>query len=89
MARFRGTVQGTRGQAHRLGHTAIEVTCDGWHAGVRVEMYAHSDATDRCRIWFKDGSGDSSGVLVYDGPCNRDAAGALVVFDANGRLVKS
>lgn len=39
MARFRGTVQGNRGEASRLGHvtTGLSVTARGWSTGVDVE----------------------------------------------------
>lgn len=38
MARFRGTVQGSRGVASRLGtaKSGLDVTCNGWDAGVTV-----------------------------------------------------
>ena len=40
MARFRGTVQGARGEASRLGTAATGVTstADGWHIGGEVEI---------------------------------------------------
>lgn len=33
MARFRGTVQGDRGEASRLGHRGLRTTADGWKIG--------------------------------------------------------
>ena len=39
MAQFRGTVQGNRSQASRLGHKTAGLTteCNGWDTGVKVE----------------------------------------------------
>ncbi len=36
MARFRATVQGSRGMASRLGHRAINADVNGWQYGVNV-----------------------------------------------------
>ncbi len=48
MARFRGTVQGGRTQASRLGHakTGLVVECNGWNGGIHVE--AKADGGDDC-----------------------------------------
>lgn len=37
MAHFRAVIQGSRGQASRLGNTVIEASINGWHSGVNVE----------------------------------------------------
>lgn len=51
MAQFRGTLEGQRGMASRLGSksTGLVVTCNGWNAGVRV-IASHDDATGRDRF---------------------------------------
>lgn len=36
MARFRGTVQGNRGEQSRLGHGGLTVTANGWESGIKV-----------------------------------------------------
>lgn len=79
MARFRGTIQGTRGMASRLGHekTGLETHAAGWSSGVRVIMYVDDNEQDRCRILFTNGSRDTSGTLVYDRPCDRATVGHL------------
>lgn len=43
MAQFRGTVQGSRGEASRLGSKkgGLDTEANGWFCGVRV--YAHYD----------------------------------------------
>jgi len=42
MARFRGTLQGSRGEVSRLGHasTGLTVKANGWDAGITVETIA-------------------------------------------------
>jgi len=37
MARFRGTVQGGRGQASQIGHRSITTDANGWDLGVNVD----------------------------------------------------
>ena len=46
MARFRGTIQGNRGQASRLGsaNSGLIVEANGWDFGIRVTV--HTDAED-------------------------------------------
>ncbi len=38
MARFRATIQGTRGAASRLGHRELTANVNGWRAGIRVHV---------------------------------------------------
>lgn len=35
MARFMGAVQGQRGEAHRLGHSSVEVVAASWRGAAR------------------------------------------------------
>jgi hypothetical protein len=37
MARFRGLVQGGRGEVSRLGHRSITTDANGWNLGVNVD----------------------------------------------------
>lgn len=43
MAQFKGTVQGNRSEASRLGHknTGLRTSCNGWNIG--VDCYAYFD----------------------------------------------
>ena len=52
MARYRGTLQGRKGTASRLGHsvTGLTATVNGWHAGVTV--HARPCALDMTRDEF-------------------------------------
>lgn len=61
MAHFRGTVQGSRGEASRLGSksSGMDVVLNGWAVGVHVEA-AHEDGKDVIRV-FK-----TKGPYTYD-----------------------
>lgn len=60
MAQYRGTLQGNRGDASRLGTKASDlvVTAHGWHLGLRAVMYYDEGAKeDRLRVELNSGSG--------------------------------
>ena len=60
MAQYRGTLQGNRGSASRLGTkpSDLEVTAHGWHLGLRAVIYWDSTAQeDRLRVELNSGSG--------------------------------
>ena len=61
MARFRGTVQGARGQASRLGHRYITTDTNGWNLGVNVDGGAGTaDAPgDHFTVYATGGSSES------------------------------
>lgn len=65
MARFRGTVQGQRGQASRLGGTksGLQVNCHGWDGGVFVSGSVNEKGEDEFTIIGNGGSnGHRAGV---------------------------
>ena len=69
MAHFRGTVQGGRGEASRLGHanSGLQVTCNGWRLG--IEIRAEYDAEingDRFYIYQTGGSNGGSRKLIAE-----------------------
>lgn len=47
MSRFYASIQGSRGEATRQGHSHITAHPRGWSAGVRVEGYTLGEAGDR------------------------------------------
>ena len=57
MAQFRGTVQGFRGEASRLGSkdSGLAVTANGWHVGVTVYCN-HEDGVDVITVYKTGGS---------------------------------
>ena len=59
MAHFRGTVQGNRTEASRLGHksTGLVTTCNGWHVGVTCKAFVAEDTgEDIIRVFVTGGS---------------------------------
>jgi hypothetical protein len=56
MARFRATMQGSRGPASRLGHEIIEASVNGWNAGVSVTGTVDVNGNDIFKIWATSGS---------------------------------
>lgn len=71
MAQFRGTIQGSRGDASRLGtkNSGLTVEANGWHVGVRVEL-THEDGEDVARVYLTTGS-NNTGHRVYLGKHSR------------------
>jgi len=65
MAQFRGTIEGNRGEASRLGTKAsgLTVTANGWDTGVRVEL-SHRAGRDVVLIYRTGGSNNPDGDLV-------------------------
>lgn len=50
MARFFGSTQGERGQAHRLGHHRLEVVAASWRGAITVELWTDADGVERYRV---------------------------------------
>jgi len=57
MARFKGDIAGSRGEASRLGdtHSGISAHVRGWNSGIRVRGYAVGDA-DHFEVYATGGS---------------------------------
>lgn len=68
MARFRGTVQGGRGEATRLGHTTsgIRVVAQNYSGDVKVTMF-DSSGVDYVAI-LTGSHGNGSDKVIYRGP---------------------
>ena len=76
MARFRGTVQGSRGSASRLGHRDLTATVNGWDCGVRVTAAANSgEPGEVFTVSVTGGSNGSTSKLV-----------AVIVLDTDGNV---
>ena len=71
MARYRGTLQGCRGEASRLGHSSSGLTtvAASWQGAVRVELYACGDR-DFARVSLTRHRGAGVERLLFDGPVN-------------------
>jgi hypothetical protein len=73
MAQFRGTIQGQRGEASRLGGkgSGLRVTANGWECGVTVSLeYDEKAGTDRLYVSLTSGSnGGLSSRTLFSGTC--------------------
>jgi hypothetical protein len=69
MARFRGTVQGGRGEATRLGHgtCGLVVRAQSYTGDVRVSMYSQEDEDHVC-ISVSNHAEWGQAKAIYDGP---------------------
>ena len=63
MARFRGTVQGNRGTASRLGHKVLDSSTNGWDCGVTVEADGNLPDADVFRVYLTGGSNAHDRVI--------------------------
>jgi hypothetical protein len=66
MARFRGTVQGNKGGASRLGSpkSGLTVTCDGWNLGIEVHASVDENGKDVFTVYKTGGSNGSVKQLI-------------------------
>ena len=66
MARFRGTTQGNRTEASRLGHAngGLSATAQGYKSGVRVECGVGASDEDTHRVYMTAGTDGKSMVLL-------------------------
>ena len=78
MARYRGTVAGSRGDTSRLGTAAsgLQVACNGWNVGTLLEASPIEDdvaGEDVIHIHINGGSGNAAAstfigsVMLVDG----------------------
>ena len=58
MAQFRGTLQGARGEASRLGtkKNGLRATVNGWNNGIKVVAYHDEEQGDCFRVSLTGGS---------------------------------
>lgn len=69
MARFFGSVQGSRGKAHRIGgaSSGLHTVAAGWQGAVDVTVY-DKDGTDWCEVCLVKWQGNGEYRVVYTGP---------------------
>jgi len=87
MAQFRGTVQGGRGEAARLGHksTGLSTTCRGWSIGVDAHA-STTDDEDSISVVMNEGNGYNAGRSMTLGYVLETPAGP--VFQPSTTLVE-
>ena len=59
MARFFGSVKGSRGEATRLGHSSMVASANGWHLGATVHIFEGQGGKDTVSITLGGGSSGS------------------------------
>lgn len=74
MARFRATIQGTRGSASRLGHASLMAVVNGWTQGVTVHA-------------FKLGNNERFIVVKTGGSNGLSTMGQVIARIENGNIV--
>lgn len=79
MARFRGTVQGQRGEASRLGDRGLSVAANGWDVGVEVDARPKPLDEERNMIVVRATGGSHDAIRVVE-------LGTLVELE-NGSVV--
>lgn len=72
MAHFRGTIQGARGSASRLGHksSGLQTIAASWQGAVHVELYAGAGDVDFARVSLQPHLGAGTTRELYHGPVN-------------------
>ena len=82
MAHFYGTLQGSRGEASRLGtaRSGLRTVAASWQGSVRVELY-HSEETgqDMCHVYLAPWHGKGTELALYSGPVDPDHAASKAV----------
>ena len=70
MAHFRGTIQGQRGQASRLGskRTGFDAHIASWQGCVDVYLSADENGVDHARVTLSPHHGVGTDRVLYDGP---------------------
>lgn len=71
MARFRGTVQGGRGEGSRLGHvsTGLTTRANGWSGRISTRLFVNERDEDWASVHHEDNAGNCK--TLYHGPLNK------------------
>ena len=80
MAEFRGTVQGGRGEAARLGHstTGLSTTCRGWNVG--VDCHASGGGGENViGVYMNEGNGYNAGRTLVLGHAMNTSDGPVFI----------
>ncbi len=75
MAKFRGTVQGMKSEASRLGsaNSGLTTACQGWNLGIKVYAEVDSNGYDQFTVYRTSGSNHSEpDVKIYSTKDNND-----------------
>lgn len=69
MAQFRGTIQGFRGEASRLGSkdSGLHVTAASWQGAVSVDLF-EANGVDIACVRLQPHYGKGTSRILYEGP---------------------
>lgn len=69
MARFRGVVEGSRGEASRCGtpRSGLTTVAQSWTGDIRVSLF-DNNGEDWARIYSTEHGGSTAKRVLYDGP---------------------
>lgn len=69
MAQYRGTIQGARGEASRLGgkESGLHVTAASWQGAVRVDLF-EANGVDIACVRLQPHHGQGTSRILYEGP---------------------
>ena len=87
MARFRGTVEGDRGGASRLGHRSITTNANGWNVGVNVDGGGAKDGGDDFTVWATGGSHQRKRSHLIAEVVEIKGGRQVTVYNSKGRAV--
>jgi hypothetical protein len=70
MSHFYGVLNGSRGEATRLGtkSSGMTATAASWQGAVRTQLYTGDDGIDRARVMLIEWRGAGTYCVLYDGP---------------------
>lgn len=90
MARFRGTVQGSRGSgASRLGHDGITTEANGWELGVQVKgSKVYGDKDDCFTVYATRGSNAHHERQRIAEVAGVDGQRRITLFGKDGEVVE-
>jgi len=77
MATFKGTVQGGRGVASRLGHKEMVTTAASWAGAIRVSLNI-VDGETKALVEMIKWNGKGHYRVLYSGPIDADGCSASV-----------
>jgi hypothetical protein len=86
MARFFGSVVGSRGPTHRLGGSTsgIHTCAAGWSGSVKVDLFDH-EGDDWCHVYTDTWHGVGTFQTLYRGPVDVSKADERVRWNLKNR----
>lgn len=87
MATFIAKVQGSRGSAHRLGHSTISADVNGWNVGVQVIGKRDKDGMVFFEVYQTGGTNGGKLQLIAEARDGHKPPSQAVEHDIKGRRI--